>query len=256
MAVRAPASWSTLTAARFPPGSPSTTTTGKFAGSTSSASAADVRGAITAIPSTIWAVRRSTASPTDRWSIESKLTTLTKYPAARAACSTPYRVEMGPKKVPLRVITPRVIECPVAKVRAALFGRYPSCWMAASTLERVIGLTLGWPFSTRETVWWDTRANLATSVIAGDRGLSLEAREVAAQDGARPRLAVRCCDDGAGSPAAPLRPSTLSSPQFKVFRGQLSLFAPSRNGDWLNNMCTLTVRSRIASREDACPRCW
>src|SRR5450756_463970 len=34
---------------------------------------------------------------------------------------------------------------------------------------RVCSLTLGWSFRTRETVWWETPASLATSVIAGSR---------------------------------------------------------------------------------------
>ncbi len=39
--------------------------------------------------------------------------------------------------------------------------------MAACTRSRVCSRTFGWSFSTRETVWCETPANLATSVIAG-----------------------------------------------------------------------------------------
>src|SRR4051794_23101977 len=41
--------------------------------------------------------------------------------------------------------------------------------MAARTRNRVCSRTLGWSLSTRETVWWDTPASRATSVIAGLR---------------------------------------------------------------------------------------
>ena len=41
--------------------------------------------------------------------------------------------------------------------------------MAASTSARVRLLTLGCRFSTRETVWWDTPASLATSCMPGRR---------------------------------------------------------------------------------------
>ena len=34
---------------------------------------------------------------------------------------------------------------------------------------RVLVRTFGWPLSTRDTVWWETPASLATSVIAGSR---------------------------------------------------------------------------------------
>ena len=41
--------------------------------------------------------------------------------------------------------------------------------MAARTRSRVCSLTLGWSFSTLETVWCETPASLATSVMAGPR---------------------------------------------------------------------------------------
>src|SRR5579859_5174803 len=46
--------------------------------------------------------------------------------------------------------------------------------MAASTLSRVCGLTLGWSLSTRDTVWCDTPARRATSAMTG--GLDLPNR--------------------------------------------------------------------------------
>ena len=57
----------------------------------------------------------------------------------------------------------------VTSARATELRRYPSCSMAASTRDRVSSAT--WPVSltTRETVWCDTPANLATSIIAGCR---------------------------------------------------------------------------------------
>jgi hypothetical protein len=41
--------------------------------------------------------------------------------------------------------------------------------MAASTLSRVDGLTLGWSLITRETVWYDTPAAVATSLMLTER---------------------------------------------------------------------------------------
>src|ERR1019366_1035446 len=41
--------------------------------------------------------------------------------------------------------------------------------MAASTRVRVVAVTLGCLLMTRETVWWETPASCATSVIAGAR---------------------------------------------------------------------------------------
>ena len=41
--------------------------------------------------------------------------------------------------------------------------------MARCTRSRVAGRTLGEPFTTRETVWWDTPANRATSKMFGAR---------------------------------------------------------------------------------------
>src|SRR6478609_3559005 len=41
--------------------------------------------------------------------------------------------------------------------------------MAWLTRSRVSGRTLGWALSTRETVWWETPASAATSLIAGGR---------------------------------------------------------------------------------------
>ena len=67
------------------------------------------------------------------------------------------------------MITPRVLECPVASVRAAALRRYPSPSAAASTRALVIGLTLARSPITRETVCGETPASLATSLIAGDR---------------------------------------------------------------------------------------
>jgi hypothetical protein len=90
----------------------------------------------------------------------------------------PCRVDTGPKKVLLKATTPRVLECPVAKVRAAVLRRYPSPSAAASTRARVIGLTLACWLSARETVWGETPASLATSVMAGGRRADLELREV------------------------------------------------------------------------------
>src|SRR5215469_18710048 len=43
--------------------------------------------------------------------------------------------------------------------------------MAARTSALVAGLTLGWPFSTLDTVCWETPARLATSAITTGRGV-------------------------------------------------------------------------------------
>ena len=44
----------------------------------------------------------------------------------------------------------------------------PFC-MASSTRWRVSSRTFGWSLSTRDTVWWDTPASRATSIITADR---------------------------------------------------------------------------------------
>src|SRR4051794_24568040 len=56
---------------------------------------------------------------------------------------------------------------PVTRARAAMFGREPSSVIAARTRARVALRTFGWLLSTRDTVWCETPASLATSVIAG-----------------------------------------------------------------------------------------
>src|SRR5689334_3018240 len=45
--------------------------------------------------------------------------------------------------------------------------------MASSTRSRVCARTLGWSLSTRETVWCDTPANRATSIITAVRDTAL-----------------------------------------------------------------------------------
>ena len=51
----------------------------------------------------------------------------------------------------------------VTRLRAARLGTYPSSTIAASTARRMSGLTLGEPFTTRETVARETPAREATS---------------------------------------------------------------------------------------------
>ena len=65
--------------------------------------------------------------------------------------------------------TPRVLDRPLANALAAVFGRYPNWSIAARTRARVNLRTLGWLFSTLETVWWETPARLATSAMEGGR---------------------------------------------------------------------------------------
>jgi hypothetical protein len=94
---------------------------------------------------------------------------LMKYPAARAACSIANRVLAGPYSVVSKATTPSVLVRRVTSARADEFRRYPSCSIAASTRSRVAGLTLGWLFKTRETVWCETPADRATSAMMGLR---------------------------------------------------------------------------------------
>ena len=68
-----------------------------------------------------------------------------------------------------RATTPSVLDRPLASALAAVLGRYPSWSIAARTRARVSWRTLGWLFSTLETVWWDTPARLATSAMEGGR---------------------------------------------------------------------------------------
>src|SRR5690348_5419714 len=81
----------------------------------------------------------------------------------------PYNVDAGPYSVLFKVTAPRRRVRPVAKARAALLRRYPRASMAASTRMRVVGFTPGCLLITRETVWCETPARRATSVIAGPR---------------------------------------------------------------------------------------
>ena len=53
--------------------------------------------------------------------------------------------------------------CPPASARAARLGRNPSSRMTADTRSRVDSRTRGFPLITRDTVWCDTPATLATS---------------------------------------------------------------------------------------------
>src|SRR5450759_3284798 len=78
-------------------------------------------------------------------------------------------VDVGPNSGSDSVTTPIVPERRVTSARAALFRRYPSSTIAASTRSRVASRTLGCPLSTRETVWCETPATCATSLIAGGR---------------------------------------------------------------------------------------
>src|SRR5450759_2936580 len=78
-------------------------------------------------------------------------------------------VDVGPNSGSDSVPTPMVPERRVTSVRAAVFRRYPSSTTAASTRSRVASRTLGCPLSTRETVWCETPATCATSLIAGGR---------------------------------------------------------------------------------------
>ena len=50
------------------------------------------------------------------------------------------------------------------------------------TVSRVSGRTFGWSLSTRETVWCETPASRATSVIAGGRGSPGDRRRAARAD--------------------------------------------------------------------------
>jgi hypothetical protein len=58
---------------------------------------------------------------------------------------------------------------PLARASAVELRLNPSSSMAASTRSRVDGLTLGWSLITRETVWYETPAAVATSLILTER---------------------------------------------------------------------------------------
>ena len=76
---------------------------------------------------------------------------------------------MLPKLESVNMMTPMLWNRPDLSARAALFGRYPSFCMAASTRSRVSGSTLLRPFETRDTVCADTPASRATSAMDGPR---------------------------------------------------------------------------------------
>src|SRR5699024_4392118 len=63
------------------------------------------------------------------------------------------------------IIAPTVVVFLLASPLATAFGRYPNLSIVANTFFRVVGLTLGLPFTTRDTVAIDTFASLATSYI-------------------------------------------------------------------------------------------
>src|SRR3954470_246698 len=79
-------------------------------------------------------------------------------------------VEAGPCSVVSKLRTPSVRERPRTSARATRFGRYSSLRIASSTRSRVSGRTCGLSCSTRDTVWCDTPASLATSAITAGRG--------------------------------------------------------------------------------------
>ena len=62
-----------------------------------------------------------------------------------------------------------MVERLVTSAVAALLRRYPTSAITSSTRARVAELTEGDPVMTRETVWYDTPAIRATSVMLGFR---------------------------------------------------------------------------------------
>lgn len=67
-----------------------------------------------------------------------------------------------------KLMTPSVPNRPVTSARAAVLGRYPSIFIAASTRSRVDASTFSRLLATRETVWDETPAIAATSAMEGD----------------------------------------------------------------------------------------
>src|SRR5699024_7572046 len=152
------------------------------------------------IPATRCSRWCSTASAIEVRSRTRTLRTLTTNPWAAAASSNAASSDVGPKSVEFCATTPRCWDFPVARARAARLGRYPSCSMAARTRNRVRSRTLGCPLSTRETVWCETPASRATSVIAGSRPprrtaeISSNRILLACCNAPASRTAIRLCD--------------------------------------------------------------
>nr|WP_220131197.1 hypothetical protein [Streptomyces sp. PT12] len=115
--------------------------------------------------STPWLTRCPTARATSPPSCSSACTTLTKYPAARAACSRSRSTEAGPKEDVRAVTMPMRREQRVTRARADSLGRNPRRSISRSTRCLTAGLTCGSPLTTRETVFCETPTLLATSAI-------------------------------------------------------------------------------------------
>ncbi len=96
MAAAAPAELSTAILGTADGAPVPTITTGTTLDTSATPPAAEVCGAMIAMPSTPWSRSRSTASCTERASSERRDATQTKYPALRAACSRPSSIEAGP----------------------------------------------------------------------------------------------------------------------------------------------------------------
>src|SRR5699024_3662966 len=63
------------------------------------------------------------------------------------------------------IIVPTVVVCLLAITSASALGRSPRRSIVRRTFLRVVGLTFGFPLTTRETVVIDTLASRATSYI-------------------------------------------------------------------------------------------
>jgi hypothetical protein len=112
---------------------------------------------------------RATASLTSSGAVDSTMRTPTANPLARAASSMPCKALRCPYKMVFGVRT--VTDCtgPPASARAARLGRNPRASMVARTSSLVDSLTLGWPLMTRDTVWYETPAAAATSLMLTGR---------------------------------------------------------------------------------------
>src|SRR4051812_40272626 len=62
-------------------------------------------------------------------------------------------------------MTPTVVVFLLARPLATAFGRYPNRSITSETFFLVAGFTLGFPFTTRDTVAIETFASRATSYI-------------------------------------------------------------------------------------------
>ena len=99
----------------------------------------------------------------------------TEYPRSRATSSTAWHRSAKKGLETSAMIRPTVRDAFPLRLRANSLGRYPSLSATSATRAAVTGLTIGSPFTTRETVLIETPASRPTSANVTRLALPLSA---------------------------------------------------------------------------------